>query len=151
MDNIRFLIIVLLIASCKPSTTKPIDASLVTEQEVKDFITAYDRAWEDRDALKMKEMMDEKYIYFSSTGSTTTREKILGWFTPADKYKMDTAYRNEISIILNGNTAVVSTHWVGNGTFGDMKFNDDQRCGLVIQKLNGKLKLISEHCVQIER
>jgi ketosteroid isomerase-like protein len=151
MKSNLLLVVALVVFSCQSSKPKPIDAAMLTEAEVKDFITAYDKAWERRDTVAMKEIMDDKYIYFSSTGNTTRRDNIISWFTPADKYKMDTAYRNEISVILNGNTAIVNTHWVGNGTFGEEKFDDDQRCGLVVQKLNGKLKIISEHCVQIEK
>lgn len=149
--KISFFCIAVLLYSCQSSKPKPIEAAMLTEQEVREFITSYDKAWETRDTTAMKEIMDEKYIYFSSTGNTTTRNNIISWFTPADKYKMDTAYRNEITVILNGNTAVVSTHWVGNGTFGEEKFDDNQRCGLVVQKLDGKLKIISEHCVQITK
>ena len=137
--------------SCGNDTRKPVEAALLTEAEVKDFITAYDKAWTDRDTLAMKEMMAEQYIYFTSTGATTNRNSIIGWFTPAGKYKVDTAYRNEISIILNGNTAIVNSHWAGNGSFAGESFNDDQRCGLVVQKMNDKIKIISEHCVQVEK
>jgi ketosteroid isomerase-like protein len=140
-----------LMAACHSGRPKPVDAAMLTENEVRDFINRYDKAWAERDTVAMKEIMDDKYIYFSSTGNTTTKDNIISWFSPADKYKVDTAYRNEINIILNANTAIVSTHWAGNGTFGEEKFDDDQRCGLVVQKLNGKLKIISEHCVQIEK
>ncbi len=140
-----------LLGSCNTRHPKPIEAGLLTETEVKDFITNYDKAWENRDTATMKEIMADKYIYFTSTGDTRTRDNIISWFTPADKYNVETAYRNEVRITLNGNTAVVSSHWIGKGVFGTEKFNDDQRCGLVIQKINGKIKIISEHCVQIER
>ena len=149
-NNLLLPFLVLLIA-CNTRAPKPIEAGMLTESEVRNFITTYDKAWENRDTIAMKELIDENYIYFTSTGATTDRAKILGWFTPADKYKVDTAYRNEINIIINGNTAIVSSHWTGNGSFAGETFNDNQRCGLVIQKLNGKLKIISEHCVQIEK
>jgi hypothetical protein len=64
---------------------------------------------------------------------------------------VDTAYRNEIVITVNDNLAIVSSHWIGNGTFGTEKFNDDQRCGLVLQKINGKIKIVAEHCAQIAK
>lgn len=144
-----FTLISLIALSCKNNTTTTTSGSPITETEVKNFIDAYDKAWDAKDTMAMKEMMDEKYIYFTSTGITRTRENILGWFTPDDKYKIDTALRNEVSVIVNDNIAIASTHWVGSGTFGTETFNDDQRCGLVIQKSNGKLKIVSEHCVQI--
>ncbi len=137
--------------SCQTTETKKSGPELVTAAEVKEFIASYDGAWGDRDTSKMKEIMDEQYLYFTSTGGTIDRTHIIGWFTPADKYKVDTAARSEISFLLQGNTAIVSSRWIGNGTFGEEKFNDDQRCGLVLQKQNGKVKIIAEHCVQIAK
>jgi ketosteroid isomerase-like protein len=137
-----------LFIACKP-TQKPIDAALLTEDEARQFLAAYDSAWSSRDTTSMKEIMSEKYIYFSSTGSTISRDRIISWFNPADKYKVDTAIRSEIAVTIDGNTAVVSSRWVGSGTFDKQPFRDNQRCGLVLQKLNGRVRIISEHCVQI--
>lgn len=141
----------LLMISCNDNNTVSVNNGALTEAEVKGFIAAYDKAWSERDTMAMKEMMDEKYTYFSSEGATRTRKNILDWFTPADKYKVESALRNEITITINHNVAIVSTHWMGNGSFGGETFNDDQRCGLVIQKIDGRLKLVAEHCVQIAR
>ena len=99
----------------------------------------------------MKNIIDENYVYFTSTGAVITRKDIISWFTPADKYKIDTASRSEISIAIHGNTAIVKSRWIGSGTFGDEKFNDDQRCGLVLKKSGGQIRIISEHCVQINK
>ena len=128
---------------------KPVNNEGLTEKEVTDFITHYDNLWARRDTSGMKEAMAENYIYFTSVGSTTDGIRIISWFTPADKYKVDNALRTEINVIINGNTAVVSSRWVGSGSFDGEKFNDDQRCSLTIQKVNDRLKLISEHCTQI--
>ena len=121
----------------------------ITEKEVTDFIKHYDELWAKRDTTGMKKAIAENYIYFTSTGNTTTRDRIISWFTPADKYKVDSAIRSEISVTINDNTAVVSSRWIGSGSFDGEKFKDDQRCSLTIQKENGELKLISEHCTQI--
>ena len=140
------------LGGCNAEHKRPVEKDLLTEDEIKDFITGYDKTWERRDTARMKEIMDEKYIYFSSTGSTTDRSAIISWFTPVDKYKVDTAIRAEIVVVqIKGNTAIVSSRWIGSGTFDKEKFKDDQRCGLVIQKQDGKLKLIAEHCTQIAR
>lgn len=135
--------------SCNDSTTTINNDEQLTEKEVREFINKYDSAWDNRDTFALKELMDEDYIYFSSTGSTLPRNSIINFFNPADKYKVDTVFRDEISIKLNENTAIVSTHWVGKGTYGTDKFDDNQRCGLVIQKRNNKIRIISEHCAQI--
>lgn len=137
--------------SCQPDQRGEKKEGLLTEAEVKDFVNKYDRLWADRDTTGMKQAMDEKYIYFTSTGSTIGRNDIMNWFTPADKYKIEKADRTEVRVQVNGNTAIVSSRWVGNGSFDGEKFNDDQRCGLVIQKKNGRLILVSEHCTQITK
>ena len=134
---------------CNERSEKRVLENSLTEREVRDFINDYDKMWAKRDTTAMKEAMAENYIYFTSVGSTTDRNKILGWFVPADKYKVDTAIRSEIDVTMHGNTAVVSSRWIGSGSFDGEKFRDDQRCSLTIQKEHGKIKLISEHCTQI--
>ena len=137
------------IVSCGTNQEKEKSEDSLTETEVKDFMRKYDQIWASRDTGLMKQAMDDHYIYFTSTGSTRGRSDIISWFTPAGKYKVEKAERSEISIRLKGNTGIVSSRWIGNGSFGDEKFNDDQRCSLVIQKIDGKLKLLAEHCTQI--
>jgi hypothetical protein len=142
------LVLCVLLTNCKPGQ-KPMEAALLTEAEVRAFVTAYDSAWSSRDTTSMKEIMSDSYIYFSSTGSTINRDRIISWFTPADKYRIDTSIRSEINVTLNGNTAIVGSRWVGSGVFDKTPFRDNQRCGLVLQKLNGRIHIIAEHCVQI--
>ena len=135
--------------SCSTNHEKNKSDDPLTEVEVKNFIKEYDQMWASRDTGVMKQVMDDHYIYFTSKGSTRGRSDLISWFAAADKYKVEKAERSEISIQLKGNTGIVSSRWVGNGSFGTEKFNDDQRCSLVIQKTNGKLKLLAEHCTQI--
>ena len=146
---IGLFVIGVLCFGCKDRAEKPALETALTEKEVRDFVKYYDNMWAKRDTIAMKEAMAENYIYFTSVGSTSDRNKILGWFVPADKYKVDTAIRSEIDVTIHGNTAVVSSRWIGSGSFDGEKFRDDQRCSLTIQKENGEIKLISEHCTQI--
>ena len=144
-----FLIIGSVCFGCNNKSEKPAKENVLTEKEVRDFITDYDNMWAKRDTTAMKESISENYIYFTSTGNTSNRDRIISWFTPADKYKVDTAIRSEINVTIHGNTAIVSSRWIGSGSFDGERFRDDQRCSLTIQEENGKLKLISEHCTQI--
>jgi ketosteroid isomerase-like protein len=152
MRNI-FLItfIAMLFVSCNEQQQESKNRELLTDKEVEEFIMSYDDMWARRDTSLMKETMSDNYIYFSSTGRTIDRKSIMDWFNPADKYKVDSVSRNEIKITIEGSTAIVSSRWVGRGSFGGEKFEDDQRCGLVIRKENGKLKILSEHCTQISK
>lgn len=143
--------IAIVTASCNEQEQEIKNLEPLSEKEVEEFIRAYDDIWARRDTILMKETMSDKYIYFSSTGRTIDRKSILDWFYPADKYKVDSASRNEINITTEGNIAIVSSRWVGEGSFGSEKFSDDQRCVLVIHKQNGKLKILTEHCTQISK
>jgi len=143
--------IVTIATSCNDEKRANEKIESLSEKEVKEFIRSYDDIWARRDTSLMKEAMSDNYIYFSSTGRTIDRNSILGWFNPSDKYKVDSSARSEINISIEGNTAIVSSRWVGNGSFAGEKFEDDQRCGLIIRKKNGKLKILSEHCTQISK
>ncbi len=46
---------------------------LLTEKEVRDFITSYDRAWNSKDTVTIKELMNDQYIYFSSKGDISRK------------------------------------------------------------------------------
>ena len=152
MKEIFLLVLIAALCfGCNDQPAQTINENALTDKEVNDFINNYDSMWAKRDTNAMKEAMAENYIYFTSVGTTSTRDRIIGWFTPADKYKIDTAIRSEIKVTVSGNTAVVSSRWIGSGSFDGERFSDDQRCGLVIKKENGKLSIISEHCVQIEK
>jgi ketosteroid isomerase-like protein len=144
-------VIAVLCLGCNDRSVQHAEENAVTEKEIRDFVNDYDRMWAKRDTTAMKEAMAENYIYFTSVGTTSTRDRIISWFTPADKYKVDTAIRSEINVVIHGNNAVVSSRWIGSGSFDGERFRDDQRCGFVIKKENGKLSIISEHCVQIEK
>ncbi|HET6766987.1 MAG TPA: nuclear transport factor 2 family protein [Chitinophagaceae bacterium] len=146
---IGLFVIAVFCFGCKERFGSPTPESELTEKEIRDFVNDYDNMWAKRDTASMKEAMADNYIYFTSVGSITDRKQILGWFVPADKYKVDTATRTEIDVTIHGNTAIVSSRWIGSGSFDGEKFRDDQRCSLTIQKEEGKLKLISEHCTQI--
>src|SRR5215204_2617812 len=126
---------------CNERSAQPANENVLTEKEVINFVNDYDNMWAKRDTTAMKEAMAENYIYFTSVGNTSDRKRIISWFTPADKYKVDTAARSEISVAIHGNTAVVSSRWIGSGSFDNERFRDDQRCSLIIQKQMGKLKL----------
>src|SRR5688572_23947232 len=112
---IGLLVIAVSCFGCKERYERSALETVLTEKEVRDFVNDYDNMWAKRDTTAMKEAMSDNYIYFTSVGSTTDRKKILGWFVPADKYKVDTAIRSEIDVTIHENTAVVSSRWIGSG------------------------------------
>ena len=96
----------------------------------------------------MDSLYASQYKYFTSVGGVSSRARNLE-ILAADYYKVISAQRTEIEISIDGNTAIVSSRWRGNGIWQGEPFNDNQRCGLVIQKQGKELKLLSEHCVDI--
>lgn len=142
---------IMLVLSCNNDAIKNSDSNrdLLTDKEVMNFIMEYDKVFAERDTMAMKQMIDDNYTYFSSTGQLSNKDNTIEMFEPSNEYKVDTVARMEINYQLNGNVAIVSSNWIGRGSFAGEKFDDNQLCGMVIQKKDGQLKIIAEHCVQI--
>lgn len=108
----------------------------------------YDDAWNRKDSKNVDAILHKDYLYFTSEGGTTTREKTLE-FLVSPKYVLTFVERSEISAFGTGNTVIVSSRWKGKGTYNEQTINDDQRCSLVFVKDKRHWKLLSEHCTQI--
>jgi Domain of unknown function (DUF4440) len=120
----------------------------LSKEEVLVFIKTYDEAWNTKKNRIVDSLYAPQYRYFTSVGGISSRARNLE-ILAADYYKITNASRTEIEITIDGNTAIVSSRWIGNGIWKGEPFNDNQRCGLVIQKQGKDLKLLSEHCVDI--
>jgi len=115
---------------------------------VMDVLAKYDAAWNKKDSATVGNILAPGYIYFSSTGGITTRERTLESLN-SPKYILTSAERSEVKTYRTGDTVIVSSRWIGKGTYDKEVINDDQRCGLVFTKIGKQWKLISEHCAQI--
>ena len=116
---------------------------------IKKVLARYDDAWNRKDVEGVSRLLADDYVYFSSTGSLTSRKATLDFLASPD-YKLTFVNRSEIVVLSQSDTvAVVSSRWKGRGTFGKEVINDDQRCGIVFMNTGKAWKLISEHCVQI--
>lgn len=120
----------------------------ISKEEVLAFLNTYDDAWNTKKNTVVDSLYASQYKYFTSVGGISSRVRNLE-ILAADYYKIISAKRTEIDISIDGNTAIVSSRWQGNGIWKGEPFNDNQRCGLVIQKQGKELKLLSEHCVDI--
>ncbi|WP_276484562.1 nuclear transport factor 2 family protein [Paraflavitalea pollutisoli] len=147
---ITMLLTLSLYTSCmQQSTIVTPAAENITQEEVQAFVAHYDSAWNSKQVSEMDSLYGRAYVYFTSIGGMTNREanlEVLG----ADYYNVLQASRTELDIRIDGNTAIVGSRWQGNGLWKGTPFKDNQRCGLVIQKQQGKLKLLTEHCVEIK-
>ena len=122
-----------------------------TDKQIESVLQAlknYDEAWNKKDAKTVGEILDARYVYFSSTGELSERKETLD-FLVSPKYILTFVERSEIKTFRSGETVVVSSRWKGKGSYSGGDINDDQRCGQVFVKSGKNWKLFSEHCVQI--
>ena len=116
--------------------------------DVVSVLREYDDAWHKKDVATVDRLLAPEYVYFSSTGSLTSRQQTLE-LLKSPGYKLTFADRTEIKAFRSGATVVVSSRWKGKGTYNDEEINDDQRCSLVFAKHKNAWQLLSEHCTQI--
>lgn len=116
--------------------------------DVLQTLKKYDEAWNKKDLATVDKILAADYVYFSSTGSITSREKTLELLV-SPKYILTSAERSEIKTFRTGDTVIVSSRWKGKGTYNEEVINDDQRCSLVFIKQGKLWMLLSEHCTQI--
>ena len=120
----------------------------LTREEVMSVIAAFDKGWQQKNASLVDSVLSDQYVYFTQSGHTFDRGNLIK--TAADSiYTLQTMQRQEFTIQLEGNTAVVNTIWKGKGTYHGQAFDDNQRCSITIVKHNGKVKILSEHCTPI--
>ena len=124
------------------------DIPAVAQTDVLSALKKYDDAWNSKDRAGVDKMLAPEYIYFSSTGGMTTRQRTLE-FLASPEYKLTFVERSEIVAYRTGDTVVISSRWRGKGAYGKEEINDDQRCSLIFSKVKGAWKLASEHCTQI--
>lgn len=142
----RSLPVFILLSTVMASCTK---LEVLTEKEVVAAINQFDRGWEQKQMAAVDSALGSKYIYFTQSGGLFSRDSVVA--TAAESgYTLQTVSRGDIDIHITGNTAVVSTRWRGKGTYRGTPFDEDQRCSIYIAKVNGKVRILSEHCTPIK-
>lgn len=151
MSFVRIFVchVILLAVGCGNDETSTNNSpGKLSKEEVIAFLKTYDSAWNNKNSKVVDSLYAPQYRYFTSVGGVSSRARNLE-ILAANYYKVIDANRTEIDISIDGNIAIVSSRWRGNGVWMNEPFNDNQRCGLVIQKKGTELKLLSEHCVDI--
>lgn len=120
----------------------------LTKEEVLAVIEKFDQGWQNKNAALVDSVLSEQYVYFTQSGHTFDRESLLKT-AGDDIYTLQTMRRQQFTIQLEGNTAVVNTTWQGKGSYHGQEFDDNQRCSVTIVKHLGKVKILSEHCTPI--
>ena len=122
---------------------------VLTEKEVFDVINKFDVGWRTKNASIVDSVLSEQYLYFTQSGHTFNRVNLLAT-AGSEVYQLQTMEREQLTIQLEGNAAVVNTIWKGKGLYHGEDFNDKQRCSITIVKHDGKVKILAEHCTPIK-
>ena len=122
---------------------------VLTEKEVFDVINKFDVGWRTKNASIVDSVLSEHYLYFTQSGHTFNRVNLLAT-AGSEVYQLQTMEREQLTIQLEGNAAVVNTIWKGMGLYHGEDFNDKQRCSITIVKHDGKVKILAEHCTPIK-
>lgn len=122
---------------------------MLTEKEVFAVIDKFDEGWKNKNAALVDSVLSDHYVYFTQSGQTFNRAGLIGT-AGSNVYQLQTMGRENLTMQLEGNTAVVNTIWKGKGFYHGEQFNDKQRCSITIVKHNGVVKILAEHCTPIK-
>lgn len=138
-------------ASCNANNgAKNNNEELLTEEEVMAVIGKFDEGWKNKEEAIVDSVLSEHYVYFTQSGYTFNRAKLVAT-AGSDVYTLQNMERENFVVQIEGNTAVVSTIWKGEGYYHGEQFNDRQRCSVTIVKHNGVVKILAEHCTPIKK
>jgi hypothetical protein len=122
----------------------------ITKEEVVEALNRFDEGWKFKRPAVIDSILSPSYLYFTQSGGTFSRNNVVAT-AGSNQYKIDTVYRRQFEIKLDGNTATVNSTWLGKGSYYGKPFDDFQRCSVTLVKLRGKVKILSEHCTPINR
>lgn len=150
MQRVVSFFLLLFLASCTVNTGVNNNEELLTEEEVMAVIGKFDEGWKNKDEAIVDSVLSEHYVYFTQSGYTFNRAKLVAT-AGSDVYTLQNMERENFVVQIEGNTAVVSTIWKGEGYYHGEQFNDKQRCSVTIVKHNGAVKILAEHCTPIKK
>ncbi|MBM3443344.1 MAG: nuclear transport factor 2 family protein [Bacteroidetes bacterium] len=123
-------------------------SALLSKEEVMQIISKFDKGWETKDSAMVDAVLSPQYLYFTQSGNTFDRASLVAT-AASDVYTLQSMEREALTLLLEGNTAVVNTVWKGKGHYHGQPFDDRQRCSITIVKHDGKVRILSEHCTPI--
>lgn len=122
---------------------------MITSEEAAAAIRQFDLDWKNKNADGVDSIVAAHYIYFTQSGGVFDRASLVKT-AGAKEYQLNSVTREQVSIVIEGNTAVVNTTWKGKGTYYGKPFDDYQRCSVTLIKVGGKTLILSEHCTPIK-
>jgi hypothetical protein len=137
-----FAVVSILLVSCQSK-------DVISADEARAAIRKFDEAWKHKNSGLVDSLLSPSYIYFTQSGGTFERKNVVNTAS-SPEYILTKMIRNQYDIRIEGNVAVVSTIWTGEGSYYGTPFNDRQRCSVTLIKKHGKIEILSEHCTPLQ-
>ena len=144
MRFLFYVLILISVSSCKNKIPAPL-----TEQEVLNVIHRFDEGWKNKNAKEVDAVLSSQYLYFTQSGNTFDRANLVKT-AESSEYQLQTMERENFTMQIEGNTAVVNTVWKGKGSYHGENFDDNQRCSITVVKVNNEVRILAEHCTPIK-
>jgi len=71
----RLAVVILISVACA-APPRPVPSIAAASTEVLALIADYDRAWSTKDRVRLTEILDPSYIYFTSRGAMWSRDRV---------------------------------------------------------------------------
>jgi uncharacterized protein (TIGR02246 family) len=114
--------------------------------EVQSLSERWFRAWLDKDAATVEQLMAEDYLYIGPSGFVLDRNAILA-IIRSPSYRLDQGTRTEVVVRALGQEAAVERHrYQGAGSYDGALFTDDHRGLMVWERRAGQWQLVMEQC-----
>ncbi|MYN18603.1 DUF4440 domain-containing protein [Rugamonas sp. FT107W] len=113
------------------------------QQQLLKLVQAYTEAQRDFEPSKIDAIVTRDFYEVSPIGEVDPREKVLGFYLPANKREAPTMEVSEPSIQVFGNTGTILIKLSGTATVNAEKRNFAFRAGYVAVNEGGKWKLAS--------
>ena len=121
----------------------------ITVEEAAAAIQQFDLDWKNKNPDGIDSLLAVNYLYFTQSGGVFDRTNLVKT-AGSKEYQLNSVVREQVSIVIEGNTAVVNTTWKGKGVYYGKSFDDYQRCSVTLIKERGKIFILSEHCTPIK-
>lgn len=119
------------------------------EQEVRQILQEYDRAWLQQDAAAFDRLLAEDYTIVEIDGNILSKAAVIANAKSGD-LKFESGQSDDIKIRVSDNTAVINGRWTEKSTMkGKPFFDGPMRFTTVVVKKDGRWQIISEQVTPI--
>ena len=143
------LVVIAIVVSAANLSAAPQSGS--AEQEVRGFLTEYDRAVAGRDLAFLERVLPDDYVYTGASGRMSDRSRVLAFFKQLkDKptYTMDLLTHDNVVVRVTGDMAVVTNDYTAQTKPVDEPdlepHTDKGRHIAVLEKRDGRWTVIAE-------